>query len=309
MESDGVILLCRCHHVMKHRAPFNYFKYLINWENIPKKFPQDIDSLPAELIQILIKVSIDNFSETKNFKDYQKDNYKSILRAYLKKRYIIEKFYGKKCHICNEFNISSHLPAFDFHHFEGHHFHENSYINKSKKIRNINEIFVGNYTCSEIAHILENENGAHICANCHNVIGYSPTRLWLLNKIYKDKSLVKNVLEDHALVKNRFKFYRYISSVKDFLKKDFDITDSFEIYLDVIYKTLQQNHYFTYNILANYLKCSRQRINQFFYNKKSFFKNFVRVDASHRPKKYFLTRRGKIFIELIHYFRDYYKNL
>lgn len=174
-ESEKVELLCRNHHHMLNDKYFTYFKYLINWENIPKRFPQDIFSLSAELIHILIKVSINNFHKTKHKLRGKKKEIKRRIVHYLKKRYIIRS-YGIYCPTCGEFSIIEHLPVFHFMHFS-----------KENKTVNASDLY-SSYSCSEIAQILKQEMGMYICSNCHTIFDYE--KFHLLDKIYEDKNIV-----------------------------------------------------------------------------------------------------------------------
>lgn len=308
IEVERVILLCRNHHKLEHHKYFDYFKHLINWENLPKRFPQDIFSLPAELIGVLIRVSVNNFKKTKNLtKDLIYYSQYSILR-FLKKKYLIQNSYGDYCHTCEEFNIKKYLPSFDFHHIKGSRFHENPYIRT--KIKSINTLFIHSYSCSEIAKILEYESGGFICANCHNVIGYSSTHLKLLDEIYQNENLVDTILNDCKSVKNRFRLFQDIHSIKDPLERDTQTTDTCEKYLDAIYKISQRGEEITNNSLAQHLNLNSATVRGYLIEKESFYKNFFEIDIGrNRLKKYILTDQGKKYIELMHYFRDYYKNL
>ena len=108
VELEDGSLECRSHHRLKKAKIFKYFKYLINWEGL-----FDLD---PEIIHILIKTSINSFSYTKNLTSNQRNIVKLSIIRFLKKKYIIESFYGTHCHTCGEFNTIDHLSAFDFHH-------------------------------------------------------------------------------------------------------------------------------------------------------------------------------------------------
>ncbi len=306
MESDKVILLCRVHHQIKHSKYYKYFRHLINWK--------DIFSLPAQLIHILIRISVNYYHKTKNSSKEKKRSARDSIISFLKKRYNFEQIYEEKCPTCREFNIKEHLPGFDFNHIDEHHFHENPYILDSQRsyIHSAAHLYYKAYTCSEIAKALEFENGGYICKNCHKVMDYSSIHLQLLEEIY-DKAHMKEITNDYNLVKKRFKIYRYKESIGDPLKKDREVNESYERYLDAIYKLSQQGQEITHKSLANYLSIKRHAVFQYLKNNKSFFREFIEVNIGighgHGPTEIFLTEQGKQYIELMYYFRDYYKIL
>lgn len=309
MESDRVVVLCRVHHHIKHSKYYNYFKYLINWENIPIKFPQNIFFLPAELIYFLVKISIDNFYLTKNLSLENKNYIYYTIVRYLKKGYIIESIHGEYCHTCKEFNTKNHLPSFDFHHLKGRHFHENPYVHSN--IKTASGLYIrGAYTCTEIAQILKFEEGGYLCKNCHSVINYSTNRLKLLKNIYDNKTLEKKVLEDYNFVKRQFKPIKNINSVGEPLKKNILIMDVLKEYIDAFYEISQRKAFITVPDLKEYFKNHRHESTiRRTLKKNKFFRIFTDVVIGKQNlKKYNLTQKGKIYIELIHYFRDDYKN-
>jgi len=309
MESDRVEVICRVHHQIKHSNYYKNFKYLINWEDIPKKFPQNIFSLPAELIYFLVNNSIDNFHLTKNLSKGQKSYIFFTVLRYLKKRYIIESLHGEYCHTCKEFNTKNHLPSLDFHHLKGRHFHENPYVHSD--IKTASNLYIrGAYTCAEIARILKFEEGGYLCKNCHSVINYSTNRLKLLKNIYDNTTLEKKVLEDYNFVKKQFTLIQNINSVGTPLKKNILITDVLKEYLNAFYEISNRKAYVTVPDLKKYFKNQRHEttIRRTLKNNK-FFRFFVDVVIGKQNlKKYYLTEKGRKYIELIHYFKDYYKN-
>ncbi|MBA7515036.1 hypothetical protein ES705_07074 [subsurface metagenome] len=306
MELDKVVLMCRVHHQMKHSKYFNYFKYLINGK--------DIFSLPTQLIYILIRISVNNHYETKNASRDKKRSARNSIISFLKKRYILEQVCLEKCPICQEFNIKEHLPAFDFNHIFEHNFRENPHIQQNHDyINSVAQLFYKNYTCSEIAKALDFERGGFLCKNCHNVIDYSSIYLHLLEEIYEDEDIVAGIINDHKLVKMRFILFRYKESTGDPIKKNREINDSYERYLDAFYKLTQKGHEITHDSLADYLGIKRHSVFQYLKKNKSFFKDFIEVNIGlghgHNPTEVFLTERGKEYIELMYYIRDYYKSL
>jgi len=316
MESKGVIVLCSVHHRIKHAKYYLDFKRLINWQNIPKRFPQDIFSLPSELIHLIIRASVSNFWKIKKSNSRFKEHIAryQIVR-YLRKRYIIEHFFGNKCPTCQEIDTINYLPAFDFHHISHPRFHENPYIHKEdqNRIETVSNLYDKDYICSEIAQILEFERGGYLCTNCHTVIQYSPYRLKLLSEIYKDDILIKEIKNDHLSVKNNFKLFQNISSIKNPLKCDIQIYESYEKYLDAIYELSLQRYDVTPQTLKDHLGFSSLGgVYAFLSRHEDFIRYFVEIEHREKysiPPKYILTEQGKIYIELLQYFREYYKNL
>lgn len=287
MESEKVILVCRNHHHMLHESYFKYFNYLINWENL--------FSLPAELIHLLIRTSVENHRLTRNLPIKFKKEIRRRIKSYIKKRYIIECVYGEYCPTCVEFNTKKHLSAFHFNH-------------EDKKTKNIEASNLYSlHSCSEIVKILEQERGGYICSNCHTVIHYE--KFHLLDEIYENKNVVKRILEDYNSVSKNFTIIHYNSSlVGNPLKKNFKITESIERYLTAIYEITKSGHDVTVYTLAEYLKISSSSISNYFYKKKNVITQFVDIIAG-RPTKYFLNNNGIETILLIYHIRDYYNSL
>ncbi|TFG24806.1 MAG: hypothetical protein EU529_03200 [Promethearchaeota archaeon] len=182
MESENVKLVCRNHHKVKyHNKYYRYFQYLINWENI--------FSLPAELIHILIRTSINNFRKTKNKSLEDKREIRKYIKRKLKRKHIIETFYGKYCSACKEFSVVKHLPA-----IVGHH--------ADKKTKTINASKLYDLSCSEIVKILEQEKVGYICANCHKVIHNK--FIHLSHRIYEDKNIAKKIIDDYNNTNSRY---------------------------------------------------------------------------------------------------------
>lgn len=300
IESEKVILLCRNHHKIIHHKYFRYFIHLINWE--------DIFTLPSDLIHILAKVSVENFKKTRNLSRDSSYYARYTIIRYLKKRYIFENFYGEFCPTCRESNIKGYLPSFDYHHIDGPRFDHNPYV--KTLVKSASELFIQSYSCSEIAKILDYEKGGFVCANCHNVLGYSSDHLKLLNKTYKDMNLAEKILDDYNSVKKKFRIFYNVPSIKDPLETNNQITDSYSKYLNAVYKMTQEGTNITHSSLSHYLKLSRATVSEFLNKNKYFFQNFVVLTiGSNRLKKYILTDQGKKYIELIYYFKNYYKNL
>lgn len=287
MESERVVLVCRNHHHLIHDSYFNYFNYLINWE--------EIFSLHAELIHMLIRTSVENFRLTKNLSRRFKKEIRRHIINYLKKRYIIESFYGEYCPTCREFNTKRHLSAFHFNH-------------KDKKLKNVNASDLYSlYSCSEIVKILEKERGGYICSNCHTVIHYEG--LHLLDKIYEDKKIVEKILKDYGFVSKNFTLIHNDDSlIRDPLNKTLKITESIERYLTAIYEISKSGRDVTVYSLADYMGISSSSISNYFYRKKDVITQYIDIKAG-RPTKYVLNNKGRECVSLIYHFRDYYNSL
>ncbi len=143
MREEKVVLKCACHHIMAERSRFNYFKKLVNWENIPKEFPyKDVFHLPPEIIHALAWICVNNIPqhllvpskrglETDKFYINQRGKrVKSEIIYFLKKRYILDFIYGGVCPVCGEFNTRNHLPVFEF-----NHTHELSKLSQKERER------------------------------------------------------------------------------------------------------------------------------------------------------------------------------
>ncbi|NVM19830.1 MAG: hypothetical protein HWN80_19160 [Candidatus Lokiarchaeota archaeon] len=92
------------------------------------------------------------------------------------------------------------------------------------------------------------------------------------------------------------------------MKINTQITDSYEKYLNVIIDYTRTNNYVTSGNLAKELKLHRSTVQGFLKAKKEFFDNFLKVNiGKNRVKFYSLTKKGKRYIELIQYIKEYYK--
>jgi len=289
LESEEIILLCRNHH---RRLHFNdEFDYIINWK--------DLFSLPAELIHLLVKVSIKYFKHTKYLSPNEKASKKKNILRKIKKRYIIESFYGEFCHVCGEFGIRKDLNAFDFHH-------------QHKDLRNIkaHELY-DTHSCPEIAKILIQEKGGYICSNCHTVIEYK--LIHLLNDIYKDENIVKKILNDYNATHRRFTLMNDLSDIiiKAPLKKSLHSNETFERYLTAIYEISKSKNEVTLSDLANFTGLKTVTIYKFFKKNSSLLKICIemKIGVAPTPTKFILTEKGKELVSLIYHFKNYYSSL
>ncbi len=290
VELEDVKLICRNHHHILHDRYFNYFSYLITWE--------EILSLPVELIHILIKVSVENFPLTKNWTKIDKKRVRGNIIKYLKKRFIIEHFFGNYCPTCMEFQTKKHLPAFHFNHADDN-------------IKNVNASdLYGQYSCSEIVAILEREKGGYLCSNCHSVIHYK--KLHLLNEIYEDKKLVRRIKEDFDSIYRNFKLiHNNKSIVEEPLEKGFKSTGSIERYLTAINEISKNEDDVTIYKLSRFMGITTSSISNYFYRRKDVITRYINTKSGTKsnPTKYYLNKMGKEAISLIYHFRDYFRSL
>jgi len=289
MESEGVELLCRNHHSILHDEYYRNFKYLINWENIL--------SLPAEQIHILIRISVDSFYKN-NKSTKEKERIRQKIVKKLKKKYIIESIYGGYCPLCGEFNTKEHLTAFHFNHSD-----EETKTVEASDLYNTN-------SCSEIARILRKERGGYTCGNCHFVLHYK--YIHLLDEIYDDKNITRKVLDDYTRVSEKFKLIQNLSSIGDPLKKTLMVRDGIKRYLSAIYEISKLKGYADTHDLKEYLQVSDINvIGKFFRKRRDIIKNYVNIETgkSYHPTKYILNDEGKKYISLMYHFWDYYNSL
>ncbi|MBA7553472.1 hypothetical protein ES705_46064 [subsurface metagenome] len=289
LESERILLLCRNHH---RRLHFNdEFDYIINWK--------ELFSLPAELIHLLVKVSINYFGLTKNLSPNEKAVKKKNILRKIKKRYIIENFYEEFCHICGDFSIRKDLNAFDFHH-------------QHEDLRNIkaHELY-DTHSCPEIAKILIQEKGGYICSNCHTVIEYK--LIHLLNDIYENKNIVKKILNDYNSTHRRFTLMNDLSDVvtKAPLKKSLHINETFERYLTAIYEISKSKNEVTISDLARFTGLKPVTIYKFFKKNSRLLKLSLemKIGVAPTPTRFILTEKGREFISLIYHFKNYYSSL
>jgi len=290
MESERVILICNNHHTRLSYKYFNYFKYLINWKEI---FDYD-----AEIIYTLIRISVDNFRKTKNFSLKQQGKIRKIIVKNLKKRYIIEKFYGEFCHVCGEFSIRDYLNAFHFSHL-------------SRNTKNYEPSSLFHLYCSKIVNILEEEKGGYVCANCHNVLDFK--NVHLADKIYEDNKITKKVLTDYNSAQNKFQLIRTKGlSIKNPLEKTTRNNKSFETYLYAIYNISNSGIEVTNDVLAQYLNIKNTNSLWNYFNRNDFIKELIDIHKGkqgHTLTKYTLNNKGVKVIYLLEHFKEYYNSL
>jgi len=291
MESEKVILVCRNHHRTRFHNEINSrFQYLINWEKI--------FSLPAELIHIIIRTSVENFRETRELSNLQKKSIRRLLSRALKKRFILEHLYKDKCPLCEEFDIKQHLGAFDF-----------SHQKEEEKSINASDLYYL-HDCGEILKILEKERGMFMCSNCHTVL--HNTSLHLLKEIYQDKKIENKVLVDYKNLNKKFNPIQEKESIRAPLGKNLLIDEFIERLLLTLYKFSIFKSDVTSNDLVKEFNLTRSgTLLKSIRRKESFLAELINFTLGKGgiPTKFSLTKKGYNAANLIIHFREYYKSL
>ncbi len=297
LESRRVVLKCIAHHRLITAKYYPIFIDLISWNNIPFNFPQDIFLLSSEIIHSIVKISIQSHPITRKLTPKLQSSVKLSLITLLKRKYIIEKFYGEMCHICGEFNTKEHLVAFHFH----HKFSEKKTIEAHKLFGN------ESITCNEIVQKLEGEVGGFICSNCHMTL-HNDTLLKSFTQIYDDPEIVKIARKDYLDSFEKFRIIRNNGSFGEPLRLPKRLSNNFVMYLIAISDLKESGQIVDNKSLSRWLKVDLKTPKGFFKRNK-FIEKFVSIDKRSKSYTYKLTKEGKDAILLILYFRDYYCNL
>lgn len=310
MQNEGVTLKCRCHHIILSSPYFIHFKKLISWENIPSEFPfQDIFDLEAEIIHIIVRISVNNLYQGIKHGKAELDGAMRRIFFSLKKRYIIDHIYGGLCPTCGEFDTKNHLPAFEFNHlyttlYELGEITLEEYKRYKDIKRRVPELYY--LPCSEIVREMDIEQGGYICSNCHRVLH---TKIPYIKEIYNDSDLYKKAIRDREEILKKYKQNLIYDkkSVGNPLELEFKRYTEFMDNLFALFEiSKKKKDGVTRNDLANYLKMRSQDI----FEKRKFSRKYVKIVAGSgqtSPKKYYITYEGKRIVRLIYYFRDYYK--
>ncbi len=302
-NTEDVELLCRCHHSLLKDSYFNYFKRLICWENIPREFPQDLFNLPAEIINMLIWICVDNSYSTKEMIISQKIDLKDAVSRFIKKKFIIDVIYKGRCPICNEFNTKDHLLAFSFNHL--HLLRKVTSKESEMRFKNLYKL-----PCSAIVRELESQIGAFICGNCHM---FFHTNILRVDKIFDDPNMVKIVKEGIERVNKKFRDNLIHSTelIKDPLKLDFQMKKAFIDYFFAFSDILKEKKVININNLMSKIGVSSSAINSFFNKRKHILERYGNIikGKSRYPTEYNLNDYGKTILRLLQYFKNYYENL
>ncbi len=317
MESESVVLKCGSHHNIIHAFHFINFKKLISWENIPREFPQDIFDLPAEIIHILVMICVENsnlpepLERSRRKKKLNTEERRYRVRTYIlnfiKKRYIIDCIYGGICPVCGEFNTIDHLPAFEFNHLYKLRKLTPKEKERYKRIKKkVSELFY--LPCSELVRELESQKGGYVCHNCHFVIHED---ISIVNKIYEDQNIMREVLKDNENTIRHYKqsLIHSIESIKDPLKSENHLHRPFMDYLIALFEISKRKQGgVTRDEILNYL--GQKSFGKIF-EKRKVSEKYLRIVAgtTQRPTRYYINDEGRRIVRLMYYFRDYYRNL
>ena len=318
MEEESVVLICGSHHSIIKAIHFKNFKKLISWENIPRDFDyEDIFDLPAEIINTLVKICVDNYIlpdprpgrkivREPNIKRRRIDVRNYIL-VFLKKRYIIDHIYNGLCPICREFNTRDHLPAFEYNHL----FKKNELASENKRRRETQAVITLYQTLPSSQIVKEMEKiyhkGGYLCCNCHRNLHKD---LSILGEIYDDKIILRKVREDNDRTKNFFKqnLVYYKGSINNPLKSQNIRSDTFAEYLIALYEISMlkgEQGGVTRKDIQNFLGFDTYNYS---FEKRDIFKKYMRI-VKERTVRYHITEEGKQIVRLIYHFRDYYCSL
>jgi hypothetical protein len=288
LELEEVTVLCRNHHLMIDDYYFQHFNHFINFDKL--------FSFSAEEIHLLLRVVVDNFRLTKNLSNERKSTIRYRITTRIKKKYIIETLYGKKCILCGEFNTEKHLRSFNFCHQDS-----------SVKTVQASYLFHTN-SLPEIADLLRKEKGAYLCSNCHTL--YDMEYYNVIDEIYDNKEVSNRVKDDYLDICNRFKpiSKTMVRKVKDPLMKTIKIRDNFISFITVIYEFNKANIDATNEMISNHLSVNYSGVKSFFFKRRDFLKRYVNFSYG-KPTKYSLNDKGRNLVRLLNYFIQYYRAL
>jgi len=193
-EKEGVIPLCRNCHSLENAEIFKKFKGIILKEDLFHYSPEEIH----QIINDFVKLKVRNYVK----------NYKFRVLEWVKKRFIIEKFYNGRCVGCKKVNIYSNLPALEFHH-------------KSKREEEIDKIRWANikkYEIKNIAQLLKKQNCICLCSNCHTLLHSSQFR-----------NVVDDILEKNYSIRFNSYLKELLNNINEFKVQWLDFKDPLRI--------------------------------------------------------------------------------
>ncbi|TFG16660.1 MAG: hypothetical protein EU533_08850 [Promethearchaeota archaeon] len=132
--------------------------------------------------------------------------------------------------------------------------------------------------------------------------------------MYKDDKFIHKVKNEYDNSINRFKIIQN-THLEEPLKIDIDISGNLLRYIEAFYNLSEKVRDITIKSVMDFLQLSVGGVSAFFNRHASLLKLFITgihehpVFATSYENKYVLTDQGKIYIELIHLFRDFYKSL
>ena len=248
LKSENITLLCANCHSKRQVKVFKKFKDIILKNNLFKNTSTEIDRIIDNYLK--------TFTELKQLTPSKISSFKTQIKRWLKKRYIIEQIYDGKCIGCGEINIKNNLPCFDF-----HHRNENLYEIKSRWTK------INKFNIEKIIKILREEECIALCSNCHRIITHYRFIEHIdeiLEKKYeyfkkKAKIIYKNIVNNI----NNFKFEE--TEIIDPFKKQIEYGEGWKKYIKAIFKLTQEKNdfQFTPNELASFLKLTTGSINHY----------------------------------------------
>ncbi len=248
IKRENLTLLCANCHSKKQALVFKKFENLILKNDIFKNTPIEIDKI--------INNYLKTFPDLKKKSSSKISSFKTQIKRWLKKRYIIEEMYNGKCIGCGEITVRNNLPSFDF-----HHRNENTDEQKSKWTD------IKKYDIQKIRKMLREEDCIALCSNCHKIITHFRF-IKHIDEIFekkyenykkKVKSGYKNIIDN---IKN-FKFKDEI--IGNPLKKQISYGEGWKKYIKAIYEItkLKNSNQFTSNELVSYLDLSVSAVNKY----------------------------------------------
>ncbi|MCJ7649685.1 MAG: hypothetical protein MUP85_13805, partial [Candidatus Lokiarchaeota archaeon] len=278
---------------------------LICLENIPSEFPQDIFTLPTEIIHLLIWVSVDSYYDARCIKNNQtKIETRLQIIQFLKKKYIIDIIYNGNCPICKEFNTRDHLLALSFNHrymLKELPLAERE-LERKKRKKNIFKL-----SCSQIVKELERQQGAFICANCHM---FFHSDIDIVDKIFDDQNISKLVKKGVEKVQNKFNNNLIYSTevIRDVFRLDFQMKRSFIDYFSSFTEILEESNIINTKNITNKLGLSSSTVLAFFSKRKDILEKYGSFIKGKRdnPTEYHLNNYGITILRLIQYFKNNY---
>lgn len=150
LEEEQVILLCGNCHALEYPY-YKKFREIISLRNLFTYTPKEIN--------ILLDNEIEKYIEKTN-ENINKADTKFQIKAWIKKRSIIEQLYDGKCVGCCEVTAQKNLAALHFHH-----------INPEKKqtVR-IFATTIRKLKVKEVIQLLIEEECICLCNNCHSMV-------------------------------------------------------------------------------------------------------------------------------------------
>ena len=248
LEKENVSLLCANCHSKKQVKIFKKFQKLILRNDLFENTPDEID----KIINSFIETSLDLRELTPS----KRSSFKTQIKRWLKKRFIIENLYNGKCIGCGEIHIQDNLPSFDFHH------RNENLIKKKSRWNEINK-----FDILKIIKILKEEECVALCSNCHRIITHFRFIKHIdeiFGKEYKDiKEKAKSNYINIVRNTDNFKFKNI--RINDPLKKEFEYGEGWKKYITLIYELIikKNNNEFSSNELTEFMGHNKEAINRF----------------------------------------------